>query len=154
MLKLKRIAVLFIEFLAEVILWGCLVGTMLSDKIGVLNGVLGSMLTIPVILGIHGYYISRVLATIAWASKAKWLYPCLAATAFIAHVLFAAQFKSDLSPRAQSLILPFVIGGTLVVFICSAAGNQIFARWSHAAQRPPMTDAPTHGFKGGNTGAM
>lgn len=153
MLKLKRIAVLITELLAEVILWGCLVGIMLSDKIGALNGILGSMLTIPVILGIHGYYISRVLATIALASKAKWLYPCLAATAFIAHVLFAAQFKADLTSRAQSLILPFLVGGTLVVFVCSAVGNQIYARWSPTDQRP-MTDAPRQGFKGGKRDTM
>ena len=128
MLKLKRIAILLAELLAEVVLLSFLLGAMVSDKIGILKGVLGAMVTVPVILGIHGYYVSRLLATVAWASKAKWLYPGLVATAFIAHVLFIAQFKSDLSPRAQTLILPFLIGGTCIVFACSFAGNQLFKR--------------------------
>jgi hypothetical protein len=129
MLKLKRIALLLAELLAEVVLLGCFLGAMVSDKIGPLKGVLGAMVTIPVILGLHGYYVSRLLATIAWASKAKWLYPSLVSTVFIAHVLFIDQFKSDLSPRAQALILPFLIGGTCIVFACSFAGNWIFERW-------------------------
>jgi hypothetical protein len=132
MLKLKRIVVLLAELLAEVVLLSCLLGAMVSDKIGLLKGVLGAMVTIPVILGLHGYYVSRLLATVAWASKAKWLYPGLASTAFIAHVLFIAQFKSELSPRAQALILPFLIGGTCIVFACSFAGSQLFKKWAGA----------------------
>lgn len=142
MLKLKRIAVLFVELLAEVVLLGCLLGAMVSDKIGILNGVLGAMVTVPVILGLHGYYVSRILSTIAWASKARWLYPCLASTAFIAHVLFIAQYKSELSSRAQFLIVPFLIGGTCVVFLCSFGGNLLFRKWSRAIQRPSLAGDP------------
>lgn len=129
MLKLKRIAVLVAELLAEAFLLSFLLGTMISDKIGLVKGVLGALVTVPVILGIHGYYLSRILATVAWASKAKWLYPGLATTAFIVHVTLIARFKSDLSPRAQVLILPFLIGGTCIVFACSFAGNKLYKKW-------------------------
>jgi hypothetical protein len=141
MLKLKRIALLLAELLAEVVLLGCFLGAMVSDKIGPLKGVLGAMITIPVVLGLHGYYVSRLLTTIAWSSKAKWLYPGLVSTAFVAHVLFIAQFKSDLSPRAQSLILPFLIAGTCIVFACSFAGNQLYRKWARDVVRPALPKA-------------
>jgi hypothetical protein len=141
MLKLKRIAILVAELLAEALLLGLFLGTMISDKIGLVKGVLGALFTVPVILGIHGYYLSRLLATLAWASKAKYLYPALAATTFLAHVLFIAQFKSDLSARAQSLILPFLIGGTCIVFICSLAGNRLYKRSSKVTVRTTLPTA-------------
>jgi hypothetical protein len=133
---IKRIAVLLIELLAEALLLGGLLGAMVSAQIGLKNGMIGSMLAVPVILGLHGYYVSRVLATVAWASKAKWLYPAIAATVFVAHVLvIASQFKSDLSFYAQRLILPFLVGGACIVFACSFAGIQLFRMWSQANER-------------------
>jgi hypothetical protein len=137
MRKLKRICLLLAELLVEAILLGCLFGVMISDHGEVFKVTLGSIIAVPVILGLHGYYISRVLATVAWASKARWAYPACAALAFVAHLLFIASYsKSDLSPRAQALMLPFLVVGTCVVFACALAGNRLSTRWSRVSLRP------------------
>jgi len=135
--KLKRVGVLLIKLLTEALLLGTLLGAMLSSKTGFFNGVLGSIIALPVILGLHGYYASRVLAAIAWASIAKWLYPAITAAAFITHVLFIASgLWPDVSPQAKAVTLPFLIGGACIVFGCSSAGDQLNKKWSQVSLRP------------------
>jgi hypothetical protein len=112
MSAVKRIASFLIELVAEALLLGVLLGAMASPRIGLLNGIIGSIMAVPVILGLHGYYVSRILAGIARTSKVKSLYPAIAASVFIAHVLIIIwRSKSDLSPATKAVSLPFLIGG-------------------------------------------
>ena len=95
----------------------------MSSEIGLLYGVIGSVLAVPVVLFLHWYYLSRVLVGIAWRSRYPWLYPAMAAAAFVAHMHFAvARSKSDLTPFAQAKELPFLVGGACIVFACALGG--------------------------------
>jgi hypothetical protein len=130
---------LLIELIAWALLFGALLGAMISRQIGLLNGLLGTMLSVPAILGLHGYYVSRFLATVAWASKTKGLYPTIASIAFVAHVLYiASRWKSDFTSQTQPMIIPFLIGGAGIVFACAFAGNLLFNQWSRATSRVPL----------------
>jgi hypothetical protein len=131
MRALKRIAILLLELVLEALSLGTFLGAMCFIESGEPGVVLGSIIALPVILGIYGYYISRILAAITWASKARWLYPVTAAAVFFAHVLYlASQFKkTDLTPLGHALILPFLIGGACIVFACAFTGNQLSRKW-------------------------
>jgi hypothetical protein len=134
MLTLKRIAIFLVELSLEAILLGSVLGALVSHQLGLLNGMLGSIIAVPVILGLHGYYIWRILAVTARASKIGWLYPVAATSVFIAHVLYIVlRFKSDLSPVAQAMSLPFLIGGACVVLACSLAGSLALRKWAPAS---------------------
>ena len=133
MRTMKRIVELLLELFAEVLLMSCFLGLMILNKVEVFKGIFGFMLALPVILALFGYYISRLLACVTWVSKAKWLYPCSAALAFLAHALFIAdKLRPDETPVARTISLPFVLGGTLIVFLCASIGNNLFRKWSPA----------------------
>jgi hypothetical protein len=133
MLTVKRIAIFLIELLVEAFLLGGLLGIMVSHQIGQLNGMIGSIIAVPVILALHGYYILRILAVIARTSRLTWLYPSIATSVFIAHVWFVLlRSKADLSPIAQSMSAPFLIGGACIVFACAFAGTIALRKWAPA----------------------
>lgn len=146
MRSLKRVVVGLIEILAEALLLGCLLGVLVSSEIGLLYGVIGSVLAVPVVLFLHWYYLSRVLVGIAWRSRYPWLYPAMAAAAFVAHMHFAvARSKSDLTPFAQAKELPFLVGGACIVFACALGGNWLLRKWTRSgynSQGVVPTDQP------------
>ena len=77
-------------------------------------------------MALHGYYVSRVLATLAWLNKVKVVYILLATAAFVAHSSFmAADMWRDISPEAKADAVPFIIGGTCIVFACAFAGDKL-----------------------------
>ncbi len=130
MLTIKRLLFLFIELLAEALALGSVMGLMTAHAIGMKNGLPGSIIAIPVILGLHGYYISRIATIVTWSSKARFLYPLAASVAFVAHLLFLISTgRSDLSLQARALMVPFLILGTIVVFGCALIGNEIAKKW-------------------------
>jgi len=134
MRTLKRVIVILAELLVEALLLGTFFGAIVANQVGIQNGILGSVVAIPVILGLHGYYVFRPLAAFASVSDAKWLYPAVAGAVFIASVLFIAlQAKTDLSAQARAVILPFLAGGACLVFACSFAGSQLFRKWLPSA---------------------
>jgi hypothetical protein len=138
----KRIAVLLVELVVEALLFGSLFGVLLSlNQSSFWYAMMGSIMAVPVILCLHGYYISRLLAAIALARRAKWLYPAAAALAFFAHVLFVIVELGphDLTPHAQAMRVPFLIGGTCIVFGCAFAGKKLFQKWSLA--HPPIPNS-------------
>ena len=144
MLTLKRIVIFLVELSVEAMLLGSVLGALVSYRLGLLNGMLGSILAVPVILGLHGYYISRVLAVVTRVSKMSWLYPLTATSVFIAHVLYiVSRFKSDLSPVAHAMSVPFLVGGACVVLACSLAGSSAARKWAPA--RRNVSIAPSEG---------
>ena len=143
MRALKRIVVLIVEVLAEALLLGCLLGTLVSNQIGVLNGMIGSVLAVPVVLFLNGYYLTRALAGVAWVSQKPWLYPATAAAVFVAHIHFVvARSRSDLTLFAQETELPFLVGGACIVFVCAFAGNWCFRKWTQVGN----STAPALGY--------
>src|SRR5262245_35826461 len=101
MRSLKRIIVWLIEVLVEALLLGCLLGALVSSETGLLYGIVGSVLAVPVVLFLNGYYLTRALAGVAWRSRSRWVYPLLAAAVFLVHVSFVVTHsKGDFTPFA------------------------------------------------------
>lgn len=91
----------------------------------------GSVLAVPVVLFLNGYYLTRALAGVAWVSRAPWVYPAVAAAFFVLHVhIVVTQSRRDLTPFAQATEIPFLAGGACIVFACAFAGNRLFRRWA------------------------
>lgn len=146
MWSLKRIVVWLIEVLTEALLLGCLLGALVSSKIGLLNGVIGSALALPVVLFLNWYYVTRALAGLASRSRNPWLYPAIVAVVFVVHMHLAfARLKSDLSPFGQAVELPFLVGGGCIVFVCALGGNRLMRKWTRLGNKPHgvlATDQP------------
>ncbi|MGE0405501.1 MAG: hypothetical protein AB7O65_04310 [Candidatus Korobacteraceae bacterium] len=124
-------AVWLAEVLVEAVLFSCFLGVLVSSQTGFFNGIIGSVLAVPVILFINGYYLTRALAGVAWRSGSQWLYPLLAAAVFMGHVYFAVSNSTgSFTPLARAAVIPFLTGGTCIVFACASAGNWLFQKWS------------------------
>jgi len=136
MLTVKRVALFLLELLIEALLLGSLMGVLISGHTGLQNGIIGSILSVPVILALHGYYFSRVLCAIARTSKTRRFYPLFACLVFIGHAWYAFwQMKSSLSPFAESVKIPFLIGGVCIVFVCAFIGTMALERWAPTRDR-------------------
>ena len=125
------IVVLFAELVGEACLLGCLLGILVSSQTGLVYGVVVSALAVPVVLFLHGYYITRALAGMLLRIHNTWLYPAIAAALFVAHMYFAlARSNSDLTPFAQAKELPFLAGGACIVFACAFIGDRLLRKWT------------------------
>jgi hypothetical protein len=146
----KRIAVLLIEAVAEALLLGCLLGALVSSETGVLYGVVGSILAVPVALFLNGYYLTRALAGVAWKSRLPWLYPLLAAGIFLVHVSFViSHSRGDFTPFARATAIPFLAGGTCIVYVCALGGNWLMRKWTRRDNGPSLQ---RHSILPGNAG--
>ncbi len=143
---MRRILILLIELVAEALLLGCLLGFFASNQIGFLYGVIGSTLAVPVILFLHGYYLTRCFDRPCLAGVTPWLYPAITMALFVGHMHFAiARSRSDLSPFAQATELPFLAGGACIAFACAFVVDRILRRWTRTSSSPPVvlsTDPP------------
>jgi hypothetical protein len=145
MSTIKRAVVLLVELAAEALLLGCLLGALVSNQIGFRYGAIGSVLAVPVVLFLHGYYLTRAFFGVIWRSQTLWAYPALAAALFVAHMHFAfVRLKPDLSPMGRATELPFLAGGACVVFACAFAGNRLLRRWTQAANKRTEPPARTN----------
>ncbi len=119
MSAIKRTTVLLVELTSEVLLLGCLLGALVSSKIGFLYGAGGSVLAVPVVLFLHGYYLTRAFFGAVWRSQTPLAYPATAAALFVAHMYFAfVRLNPDMSSFARATELPFLAGGASIVFAC------------------------------------
>jgi hypothetical protein len=126
---LKLIAILLVELVGEVLLLGCYLGVLILLHREPPMAALGVIIALPVMLALYGYYVSRVLAALAWLSESKWPYLMLASTAFTAHASFMAfRMWPVFSPPAKALAIPFIIGGACIVLACSFTGNRLRVR--------------------------
>jgi hypothetical protein len=119
---MKRAITVIFELVIEALLLGCFMGLLMSRYVGFQNGMLGSVLAVPVIMALYGYYFVRIASMLTRFLKAQWLYPLAASVAFIGDMWFALwRMKPSLSPTALSLRFPFVIGGICIVSVCAFA---------------------------------
>ena len=133
MRTVKGIVVWLIEVVAEALLLGCLLGGLVSNQIGLLNGVLGSMLAVPVVLFLHWYYLTRAIAGTVRSIRPQ-LYPAIAAVLFVIHMHVAfVRLGPDMSELGKANELPFVAGGACIVFACALTGNWLLRRWSQTS---------------------
>ena len=79
------------------LLLGCLLGTLVASQIGLLYGVIGSVLAVPVVLFLHWYYLTRALAAVVRSIKPL-PYPLIAAILFVIHMhVVFVRLKPDMS---------------------------------------------------------
>ncbi len=131
---LKRLVVWSLESLAEAFLLGGLMGALLLPNfMSLLSGVWAGAFAVCVVLFLHGYYLTRVLAGVVWRSQRSWVYPAIAAALFVTHMNIAVvRLKPDMTPVARAAELPFLVGGGCIVFACAFAGNWILGRWTRS----------------------
>jgi hypothetical protein len=111
------------EILAEALLLGSLLGALVSSQTGVVYGVIGSVLAVPVVLFLNWYYLTRLLAAVIRSVQPQ-LYPMIAATVFVIHVHVAfVRLKPNMSVLGKTTELPFLAGGACIVFACAFVGN-------------------------------
>lgn len=135
---IKRVVVLSAELIMEAALLGCLLGTLVAGRLGLLYGVVGSALAIPVVLFLHGYYLTRVLAGLVLRLRRRWLYPAIAAALFGGHMYFAlAQSQQDLTFFARATEIPFLILGACIVFTSALFGDGLLRKWNAASSNGP-----------------
>ena len=136
---LERVVVTLMEVTAEVVLLGCLIGALTANQgERLLYVVLGSLVALPVVLFLHGYYFTRVLAGVLLRSGKRWLYPAIAATLFVIHtyVIFV-RLKPDMSALGKAVEAPFLAGGACVAFACAFAVNWLFRKWTKTGSNGP-----------------
>ena len=120
---IKGIVVWLTEVVAEALLLSCLFGALLSSQVGLLYGVIGGMLVVPVVLFLNSYYLTRALAA-AVRSMRPQLYPVIAAALFGIHMHVAfAGFTPGMNSKGKALELPLVAGGACIVFACALGGS-------------------------------
>jgi len=135
MRTLKRLTATLVEIAAEAILWGCLLGAMVADQTEPFwYGVLGSILALPVILFLHGYYLTRIVAGTMLRIGGQWLYPSIAASLFAVHMsVVYVRLEPDMSAFGKVLGPPFIAGGACIVLGCAIAGSWLSRRWAVSA---------------------
>jgi hypothetical protein len=133
MQTVKQIVVWLTEIVAEVLLLGCLLGTLVASQIGLLYGVIGSVLAVPVVLFLHWYYLTRALAAVVRSIKPL-PYPLIAAILFVIHMhVVFVRLKPDMSSLGKVKEFPFIAGGACIVFACALAGNCLLRKWSQTS---------------------
>jgi hypothetical protein len=137
MQTVKRVVVWLAEIAAEALLLGCLLGALVSNEIGLLYGVIGSVLAVPVVLFLHWYYLTRALAVVVRSIRPQ-LYPLIAATLFVIHMhVVFVRLKPDMSSLGKAKELPFLAGGACIVFACAFGGNWLLRKWTQARSNGP-----------------
>jgi hypothetical protein len=135
MRTVKRLVATLLEIATEAIFWGCLLGALIANGVDpAWYGVLGSILALPVVLFLHGYYVTRVLAGVVLRRGNRWLYPAIVSTLFAAHtyVVFV-RLKPDMSALGNAVGPPFIAGGVCVVFACAVVGDWLLRKWIQSA---------------------
>ncbi len=144
MWTVKRLVATVLEIAAEVILWGLLMGVLIANGVDpFLYGVLGSILALPVVLFLHGYYFTRILAGVVGRNGRIWFYPAIAAILFLIHMYVVfARLKPDMSSLGKATQAPFLVGGAGIVFACAHCGNWLLRRWTRTKSNPQGARAP------------
>lgn len=130
MRTVKRLGATLLEVAAEAILWGCLMGVLtVNQGEQFLYVLMGSILALPVVLFLHGYYLTRVLVGIVLRGGSRWFYPAIASTLFAIHMYVVyVRLKPDMSSLGQAVGPPFIVGGACIVFACALGGNWLLRK--------------------------
>ena len=131
MRAVKRCVITMAEVAVEALLWGCFVGGILATGLETFwYGVVGSVLAIPVLLFLQGYYLTRILAGLLLRAGNRWLYPGINCTLFAIHMsILYLRLKPDMTALGNSAGPIFIIAGACIVFICASGGNRLLRKW-------------------------
>jgi hypothetical protein len=91
---------------------------------------------VAVLLFMHGYYITTAIFGVLWRSKRPWVYPAITAALFALHThIIFLRGKPDFTREARAMEFPLVLGGVVVVLMCSFAGNEALKHWTGVGRR-------------------
>ncbi|SEC01681.1 hypothetical protein SAMN05443244_2434 [Terriglobus roseus] len=91
---------------------------------------------VAVMLFVHGYYITTAIFGVLWRSKRPWSYPAILAALFALHThITFLHGKPDFTREARAMEFPLVVGGVVIVLMCSSAGNEILRHWTGDGRR-------------------
>jgi hypothetical protein len=142
MTTLKRGMVWLLERLIEACILGCLFMYLIariahnsSDTSKVTGISLASVwvgaLVVAVFLFLQGYYLTTAIFGVFWRSQSLWVYPATSVVLFALHThLIFLRAGSDFTQEARAMERPLIVGGSLIVFACSFAGNEVLKRWT------------------------
>ena len=125
----ENIGLLLVELITETLLLGVFFGFLLAKDVGALQAAIAGIVISPIVLGLNGYYVSRIFAALGWLANSSWIYVLLACLAFNGHLSYLAyRMMPGITPPGIAEALPFFLGGTLIVMVCSSAGSRFRAR--------------------------
>ena len=151
MIILKRTLVWLVERLLEAGMLGALFTVLINQNSDVaLRSGYGNLfadvwvfgVVVAVLLFVHGYYITTAITGVFWRSKKPWVYATTTAILFALHThIIFLRGKPDFTREAKLMELPLVVGGLLIVFMCSFAGSEAFKRWTgiHRSSNPYLS---------------
>jgi hypothetical protein len=145
-LSIKRLAMTLIEVLLESLLLGTLFCLLVAPtQYNSLLATVISPLPVILVLFLYGYYFTRPLVGLFWRPDPAWAYALRAAALFAVHMGIAiVRLRPDISPEARSVTIPFLIGGTAIVFCCAWFGSRLLLRWINPRRRTPDSPALTN----------
>jgi len=146
MVALKRVTVWLLERLVEACMLGALFTVLIvrNSDIALRSGygnLLAEVWTFSVVLAVllfmHGYYFTTAVFGVLWRSTKPWVYPAITVALFALHMhIIFLRGKQDFTLEAMAMELPMLVGGALIVFVCSFSGNQALKSWTGA--RPTL----------------
>jgi hypothetical protein len=142
----KRLAITLLEVTVEVILMGLLLGGLsVNQSEPIMYIVMGSILALPVMLFLHGYYVTRIVAGIIARKAGRMVYPAIASALFVIHMYVTfVRMKPGLNAFGTAIGPPFIVGGACFVFPCAVAGDWLLRKWTSLGRSPPP-ESGSHG---------
>ena len=142
----RRLAITFFEMVSEAIFLGILFGLLLlpGQELPGLKLSIGVLLISPapviLVLCLWGYYFTRPIFGLLGRVVPTWVYCAISAALFALHMSFAiVRLRADISPAARAVTMPFLVGGTVIVFCCALCGDRLLRRWmSVRSMRVPV----------------
>ena len=125
-------AITLAEIVSETALLAGLFGVLTVPELMNTGGAaLGAVLSVVVVLFLHGYYLTRPICGILWTGDRPWLYAAVVALLFIAHAAIAFfRLKPSLTPEAVQKAPLFLLVGSVAVFSCAWIGRRQLRRWA------------------------
>jgi hypothetical protein len=89
---------------------------------------------VATVLFLHGYYLTTGLVGAVWRSAKIWVYPAIAAILFDIHThIVFVRLKPDMSALGRATEIPFLVGGTCMVFGCRFVGGWFLRYWTRVS---------------------
>ena len=133
MLKLKRLAVWFLEISCEALLLSLL---LIGLSVPFQPGQFGLGAELLSSFGVianwlfwrTGYLFTTAIVAVFFRGQKLWVYPAVAALLFVIHIeIVMVKLGSDLA-STYGILIP--AAGACIVFACTFAGSLILRRWA------------------------
>lgn len=126
---LKRTAITLGELLVELVALGIYLGILMSpNRPDLIAGVV--VIVFAVLLSV-GYYFTRPLLGLCWGKGNYLLYGVFSGLLFVIHMYVGyLGNRAGMSSKAHEIVVPYLIGGWVIVATTASAGRWLLRRWS------------------------